>query len=173
VPLVRDPQRVPIGGVAVLAGRRAPDQLDPRTARDLTRALRARGLQARPRLASLVAELGEERWGPKYDAPGRVIAGTALQTTLVEVRRSVVPALVGALAVTILAALVGWYRWAPYGAVAITAGGVAAIAVCRGFDVLDERVPRIVPRSAALGACIAAAAILSALAIFVAVRALA
>jgi hypothetical protein len=132
--------------------------------------LRGRGLRVTPDLFSLLAERGEERWTSGFDSPGLVVEAERLEDTPVTVRPTAVPAMLGAAAVALLAACVGWYRWPPYGLVALAVGAACAAVLWRGFAELDRRLPTAVPRSGLLGAALTAAVLIAALVALVVLR---
>jgi hypothetical protein len=160
----------PICSRADLLDWAGQERFDPRGARELTRLLQARGLRPSPSLQQVLADIGEQRWSPEWDTPGRVIEGVPLRTTLVRLRRTRAPLVGGAAWTTLIAGCITWYRWPPYGLVSLAAGAAATATAWRCFDALDRALPSRVSRGAILGVGVALGAILAALAVLVAAR---
>jgi hypothetical protein len=155
--------------VAELLAWTGAERLDEASARDVTRALRRRGLTATPDLFDLLADRGEEDWTPAFDAGGLVATGPALDVR-VSVRTTTVPILVGVAFMTLVAASIGWYRWPPYGVFALLVGAATGAALWRWFDVVDRRLPAIVPRTGVLGGGLVALVLFAGLVGLVAIR---
>lgn len=157
--------------VADLVDATEHDRLDEASARDITRALRSRGLKASPSLFSVLADHGVERGTPSaFDEPGIAVDANRLDKIFVRVRPSKLPALGGAVGVAAVAASIGLYRWPPYAVVALAAGSAAIGILVLWPAALDRRLPAAVPRGALFGAGVALMLLAGALVVFVAVR---
>jgi hypothetical protein len=132
------------------------DRLDEVTARETSRLLRWRGLQAKPDLLSVLAEQGEEHWEPVYDSSGLTVPGESLERTTVTVSATRIPALVGVALVSAVAASIALYDSVLYGLLTVAAGIATGVALWRRFELLDRQLPVAVPRSGVLGAGLAA-----------------
>jgi hypothetical protein len=142
--------------VADLLAWSGNDRLDEVTAREASRVLRSRGLQARPDLFSVLSEQGEEHWEPAFDTRGLTVPGKSLEQITVTVSATRVPALLGVALVSALAASIAWYDSVLYGLLTVAAGVAAGVGLWRWFGLLDMELPAEVPRSGLLGAGLAA-----------------
>ena len=162
-----EPQTLTVS--ALLAWARV-DRLDEPGARDVTRFLRRRGLRATPTLFAVLAEKGEARWTEAYDSPGLVTDPASDAATKIAISRTRAPALLGILLTVLLLGAMVWYRWPPYGVVALISGALSFAVVWRGFEALGRRLPAAMPRSAPLGAAVATTTLAAALVIFILAR---
>jgi hypothetical protein len=147
------------------------DRLDEASARDVVSFLRSRGLGVSPSLFRVLAERGETRWGePAFDSPGLAVDADRLDEAFVTVSPSRLPALAGAVGVTVIVACIALYRSAPYAVAALAAGFAAVGVVGARRAALDRRLPSAAPRGALLGAGVAVMALSLVFVALVAVR---
>jgi hypothetical protein len=150
------------------------ERLDEQTARRITGALGYSGLRCRPSLFDVLARRGvriEARADTaRYNSPRIAACRTELQNEEVCVSASPVFALQGALLAALVVGSIGYYRWWPYGLVALIASMVAIGGLLYTFPFTSRRLPLSLPRGRIMGATVTAIVTILAILLFAAVR---
>jgi hypothetical protein len=128
--------------------------LDERSARLITGSLAFAGKACRPDLFRVLTT--------KRDGEAGAVMVTVTRTPRF--------ALQGVAIAAILTASIGYYRWWPYGALALGASLGTALGLAATLPRLDHGLPRSLPRGRLLGAVVSAVVCLLVWAVFVATR---
>lgn len=149
-------------------------RLDESTARRITGSLAYSGIRCRPSLFEVLARRGirAERAarGVRYDAPGIVAGGAQLQGEEVIVSETPAFAVQGGLIAALVVVSICYYRWWPYGLVALIATFVGIGGLVFTFPSASERLPAGFPRGRTLGSSITATVGTLAVVLFAALR---
>jgi len=150
------------------------ESLDESSARRITGSLAYSGIRCRPSLFEVLARRGiraETRAGARrYNAP-RIVAGRA-GLDGEQVLLSATPAFAAQSAVVcgLVVASIGYYRWWPYGLVALISTGAALGGLIYTFPAVSDLLPGNLPRGRVMGGTVTAIVAVLAILVFAAFR---